>query len=606
MSNDNPKKSTFRSFVKLLISYQKFGVVIGLIITITSSLLDTAALALVVPAIELLIGMASEDSIVNSAHSASNIILDFTQRTFSFLGMTYSLKWMLITIFIVMGLRAVSVFLYNALMNYFKTGIVASISQKLYLKLEKSNWVFYKSNSRSKMTNLLTAQPMRVGSAYVDVTQVLSNAFNVLVYLIVGTIISIKLTFFAILSAFILTVVFSFLRIIARRLGEKDTIFSADLLESVGNSISMAKYIRSHGLFKLMRKNFFLQLNKVRKNQFLSAINEGVFHATYEYAFVILILSGLLVATKFLDFPASLVLLMSLLLYRIFQKVKVMQDHLQRLSKNLPALDAIEDAMDSADKEEEIWGVKEYKGFNKVISLKEIQVTLGDNQILKKLSLDINKNSIVAFIGPSGGGKTTIADVVSGLIRPDQGKVLIDKEDLYRFSENSWKNNLAYVSQSSLFFNDSIKNNLTWGNSSLTEEEIIEVSKKVSSHNFVDGMPDKYETNVGDLGSRLSGGERQRLVLARALLRHPEILILDEATSELDPLTQSEIVSTLDKLKDKMTILIIAHRLETIGIADKVYFVESGNISEILDPLDTINKESKMKSLFMSGNENLN
>ena len=119
-------------------------------------------------------------------------------------------------------------------------------------------------------------------------------------------------------------------------------------------------------------------------------------------------------------------------------------------------------------------------------------------------------------------------------------------------------------------------------------------------------MPDKYETNVGDLGSRLSGGERQRLVLARALLRHPEILILDEATSELEPLTQSEIVSTLDKLKDKMTILIIAHRLETIGIADKVYFVESGDISEISDPLDTIKKESKMKSLFMSGNENLN
>ena len=368
----------------------------------------------------------------------------------------------------------------------------------------------------------------------------------------------------------------------------------------------MAKYIRSHGLLKLMRNNFFLQLNKVRRNQFFSAINEGVFHATYEYAFIILILSGLIVATKFMDFPASLILLMSLLLYRIFQKVKIMQDHLQRLSKNLPALDAIEEAMDSADKEEEVWGVKEYKGFNKVISLKEIQVTLGDNQILKNLSLDISKNSIVAFIGPSGGGKTTIADVVSGLIRPDQGKVLIDKEDLYQFSENSWKNNLAYVSQSSLFFNDSIKNNLTWGNSSLTQEEIIEVSKKVSSHNFVDDMPGKYETNVGDLGSRLSGGERQRLVLARALLRHPEILILDEATSELDPLTQSEIVSTLDKLKDQMTILIIAHRLETIGIADKVYFVESGNISEILDPLDTIKKESKMKSLFMSGNENLN
>ena len=163
---------------------------------------------------------------------------------------------------------------------------------------------------------------------------------------------------------------------------------------------------------------------------------------------------------------------------------------------------------------------------------------------------------------------------------------------------------MAYVSQGSLLFNDSIKNNLLWGNQHSDEKDMVEVAETFFAHKFINKMSEKYETKIGDGGSRLSGGERQRLVLTRAMLRKPGILILDEATSELDSNTQSEIVSSLQELKGKITLLIIAHRLETISIADKVYFVDSGKISEILDPLDTIQKESKMKELFSTGNEN--
>tara|TARA_B100000029_G_C17576758_1_gene958391 strand:- start:546 stop:2354 length:1809 start_codon:yes stop_codon:yes gene_type:complete len=602
MMKKNPKRSNFLSFVKLLISYHKYGLFLGILITIVASLLDTIALALVVPTLELLTYYASPESIANEAHSASNMVLNFTRDIFLFFNFEYTLKWMLLVIFIIMGMRAISVFMYNGLMNFYKTKIVATLSKNLYRKLEKSSWVFYKSRRHSETTNLMTGQPLRVGSAYVDLTEILANSFNVLVYLIASSLISVKLTIFAVVAAFFLSVVFYGLRIIARILGEKSTIYSAELLESVGNSISMAKFIRSHGLAKVMREKVFVQLEKVRKNQFFISINEGIFHATYEYAFIILILSGLLVATRFMDLPTSLVLLMSLLLYRIFQKIKVVQAHLQRLSKNLPALDAIQNAIEISTKEKEDWGTKEYKGFKKSISLKSVYVNFDENQIIKNIDLEIELNSTVAFIGPSGGGKTTLADIISGLIRPDSGKVLVDGENLYQFSEKSWKEKLAYVSQGSLLFNDSIKNNLLWGNEYSDEKEMIKAARSFSTHKFVNKMPEKYDTKIGDVGSNLSGGERQRLVLTRAMLRKPRILILDEATSELDSNTQSEIVSSLKTLKGKITLLIIAHRLETISIADKVYFIDSGNISEILDPIDTITKESKMKELFSKGN----
>ena len=544
MMKKNPKRSNFLSFVKLLISYHKYGVFLGILITVIASLLDTLALALVVPTFELLTYYASPESISNTAHSASNMVLNFTRNIFLFFNFNYTLKWMLLVIFIIMG------------------------------------------------------------SAYVDIIEILANSFNVLVYLIASALISVKLTIFAVVAAFFLSVVFYGLRIIARILGEKSTIYSAELFESVGNSISIAKFIRSHGLAKVMRGKVFVQLEKIRKNQFFTAINEGVFHATYEYAFIILILSGLLVATRFMDLTTSLVLLMSLLLYRIFQKIKVVQAHLQRLSKNLPALDAIQSAIDISSKEKENWGNKEYKGLKKSISLKSVNVNLSENHIIKNVNLEIEVNSTVAFIGPSGGGKTTLADVVSGLIRPDKGEVLVDGENLYQFSETSWKEKLAYVSQGSLLFNDSIKNNLLWGNQHSDEKDMVEVAETFFAHKFINKMSEKYETKIGDGGSRLSGGERQRLVLTRAMLRKPGILILDEATSELDSNTQSEIVSSLQGLKGKITLLIIAHRLETISIADKVYFVDSGKISEILDPLETIQKESKMKELFSTDNKN--
>lgn len=566
--------------------------------------MDTLALALVVPTFELLTYYASPESISNTAHSASNMVLNFTRNIFLFFNFNYTLKWMLLVIIIIMGMRAISIFMYNALMNFYKTKIVATLSKNLYKKLEKSKWVFYKSRSHGEITNLMTSQPLRVGSAYVDIIEILANSFNVLVYLIASALISVKLTIFAVVAAFFLSVVFYGLRIIARILGEKSTIYSAELFESVGNSISIAKFIRSHGLAKVMRGKVFVQLEKIRKNQFFTAINEGVFHATYEYAFIILILSGLLVATRSMDLTTSLVLLMSLLLYRIFQKIKVVQAHLQRLSKNLPALDAIQSAIDISSKEKENWGNKEYKGLKKSISLKSVNVNLSENHIIKNVNLEIEVNSTVAFIGPSGGGKTTLADVVSGLIRPDKGEVLVDGENLYQFSETSWKEKLAYVSQGSLLFNDSIKNNLLWGNQHSDEKDMVEVAETFFAHKFINKMSEKYETKIGDGGSRLSGGERQRLVLTRAMLRKPGILILDEATSELDSNTQSEIVSSLQGLKGKITLLIIAHRLETISIADKVYFVDSGKISEILDSLETIQKESKMKELFSTDNKN--
>jgi ATP-binding cassette subfamily C protein len=180
-------------------------------------------------------------------------------------------------------------------------------------------------------------------------------------------------------------------------------------------------------------------------------------------------------------------------------------------------------------------------------------------------------------VGLSGAGKSTTADLVMGLLRPDEGQITIDGGELENFA--SWRNRIGYVAQDTFLFNDTVRNNLLLARNDAVEKDLNEVLK-ISSADFVFDLPDGLDTFIGDRGVRLSGGERQRLALARALLRRPSLLIMDEATSNLDSKNEKRILSSIEKLHGDLTILMIAHRFSTIESADVIYLMKEGHIVE--------------------------
>ena len=197
---------------------------------------------------------------------------------------------------------------------------------------------------------------------------------------------------------------------------------------------------------------------------------------------------------------------------------------------------------------------------------------------IKNINLKIASGKTTAIVGPSGAGKSSIADIVMGLIKPNRGEVKVDELTLSQEIMGSWRSQIGYVAQDTFLFNETIRNNLLLAKPDALEEDIIYALKLASAKEFVSKLPNGLDTFIGDRGVKLSGGERQRLALARALLRKPTLLILDEATSNLDIKNEKKILKAMDDLHGEITILIIAHRLSAIKNADYIYLLNEGQI----------------------------
>jgi subfamily B ATP-binding cassette protein MsbA len=214
------------------------------------------------------------------------------------------------------------------------------------------------------------------------------------------------------------------------------------------------------------------------------------------------------------------------------------------------------------------------------VELKNVYFKYQDDYILNDISLVAEKGEMVALVGPSGGGKTTLVSLIARFFDINEGKILIGSYDIRDITKTSLMNHIALVDQETVLFHDTIANNIRYGKSDATDDEIIKAAQAAFAHDFIMEMPNGYETNIGDRGVRLSGGQRQRICIARAILKNAPILILDEATSALDTESEQMVQKALDNLMTNRTTFVIAHRLSTVLHADKIIVLENGRIVE--------------------------
>lgn len=232
----------------------------------------------------------------------------------------------------------------------------------------------------------------------------------------------------------------------------------------------------------------------------------------------------------------------------------------------------------SKEFKKEKFGKTKLKNINGDFEFKNVSFSYGKVKVLKDLSFNVKANETVAFVGKSGAGKTTIFNLLCKMYDADKGKIMIDGVDIKKLDKDSIRGNITVISQSPYIFNVSIKDNLKLVKRDMTEEEMIDACKMACLDDFINSLPDKYDTIVGEGGINLSGGQKQRLAIARALVQKTEIILFDEATSALDNETQEKIQKAINNMKNEYTILIIAHRLSTIVGADRILFLNDGKI----------------------------
>ena len=313
-----------------------------------------------------------------------------------------------------------------------------------------------------------------------------------------------------------------------------------------------------------------------------------------------MMIGGVLFSSRVLDLPAATVMLFALLFFRMYQRGRLFQAGLVEANARVPGVWAVNQIVQDGKFAEEAGGRESFTGLQKSIRFEGVTFSYGDGDpVLRDVDLNIAVGSVVALVGRSGAGKTSIIDLTIGLLNPTEGTVLVDGIPLQNINLKDWRSRLSYVSQDTILFHDSVYQNIAWGRDGIWQEDVYEAARMAEAHDFIQQLPEGYETVIGDRGTRLSGGQRQRLALARALVRKPDLLILDEATSELDTRSEAAIQSHLETLRGSTTTLVAAHRLSTILSADQICVFENGRLEES----GTADELMAMRGIFWEMNQ---
>lgn len=265
---------------------------------------------------------------------------------------------------------------------------------------------------------------------------------------------------------------------------------------------------------------------------------------------------------------------------QLIQPLKALSSASYNIQKGAASIERIESLIHENVGIVELPDAKELKSFERSIELRNVSFGYEDHLILKHINLTIQKGKTIALVGSSGAGKSTLADLVPRFIDASEGEVLIDGVNIKNYTLHSIRNQMGIVTQEAILFNDTIANNISLGKDNATEEEIIHAATIANAAKFIDIKEEGYQTNIGDRGLKLSGGERQRVTIARALLKNPPILILDEATSSLDTESERLVQDAINNLMSHRTSIVIAHRLSTIRHADEIIVLQKGEIVE--------------------------
>ena len=357
-----------------------------------------------------------------------------------------------------------------------------------------------------------------------------------------------------------------------------------EMVSTLDESLSGIKVIKSYNATEYIKQKYYdisadlarLTLSMARRQPLASPMSEFLGITAVG---VILVFGGALVSRGALD-PGGFIAFVAIF-SQITRPVRTFIDQFANINQGIAAGERIFSIIDTKPEIEDKPDARELKGLRDKIEFRHVHFSYdGTREVIDDISFEIRRGQTVALVGPSGGGKSTLSELLPRFYDPTSGEILIDGISLRDYTQDSVRAHMSVVAQDTVLFNDTIEGNIAMGRPSATHEEIVEAAKVANADSFIRECPEGYNTNIGDRGVKLSGGQRQRLSIARAVLKNPDILILDEATSALDTESEKLVQDALNNLLKGRTSVVIAHRLSTIHNADKIIVVDHGRIAE--------------------------
>jgi ATP-binding cassette subfamily C protein len=483
-----------------------------------------------------------------------------------------------------MLLKASLVLLANKQVGYAVAHLATELRLSLIRALLRTRWEYYVRQPIGAFANAVANDARRGSEAYMHAAKILALLLQATVYATVAFFVSWEVALLALLAGTLIVYALSRLVRMARRAGARQTRFAKSLVGRLTDTLQAVKPLRAmarEAVIEGLLENETHHLNRALEKEVLS---KEALSALQEPLIVTFLAAGLYVALTFWALPLATVIMLALLCGRIVAGLGQVQKEYQRLVSCESAYWALRDMIDVARGAEERKSGAEPPSLERGIELRGVGFCYADNWVFRGADVSIPAGRLTVVVGPSGAGKTTLADLVSGLLAPQEGDVLVDGVPLGRLDAARWRHMIGYVPQEVFLLHDTVRQNVTLGDPDLSPADAERALNAAGAWSFVSALPDGMESTVGERGLAISGGQRQRIALARALVHRPKLLILDEATTALDPATERNICATLRALRGEMTMLAICHHGPLVDAADEVYSVSNGRISPSQTP----------------------
>ncbi len=546
--------------------------------------------ALLAPFLSLLFGKTELVSEKPELSLSSDALIDYMNYMLSNIiqeqGQMRALLTICFVLLVTFFLRNLGRFMSMFFMASVRIGAVRDIRNEVYKKILVLPLSFYHSRKKGDIMARVTTDVQEVEYSIMNYLDMLiRDPITIIAYFIFLISMSPQLTLFVII---ILPVTGYLIGRIGRSLRRQSKIGQgrlAEMLATIEESIGGLRIIKAFNAISFMDRKF------VDQNRSYSRVTLGIYRrrdlsspmSEFLSSVVIIIVlwfGGGLVLGENSPISGEIFITYMLIFSQIIPPAKTFATGYYSMQKGLASADRIFEILDAEEVIEEKPDALSINTFNERIEYRDVNFRYEDEFVLKNINLTVEKGKIIALVGQSGGGKSTMVDLLPRFYDTVDGAILIDGVNIRDYRIDHVRGLMGIVTQESILFNDTVFNNIAFGMPDVTEEQVVEAARIANADEFISKMPNGYQTNIGDRGTKLSGGQRQRISIARAILKNPPILIMDEATSALDTESERLVQDALAKVMRDRTSIVIAHRLSTIKFADEIIVLQKGEMVE--------------------------
>lgn len=543
---------------------------IYIISTFIPAVLDSVGITMIVPLLNLVISKNNAPTDNTNGQNFAYQLLDFFHLDITLVNILLFISGLFVFKFIVTAAN-------NTFRSYLYAIILKKTRMKLFHQITNMEYLKFQQLSTGTYSNLAGVQLNQYLVGFIYLAAFFTVLIAALSYLFFSFFIDLEFSIIAGFCGLMIALLLRGINSKVKELSHKTTLNETKTTSLFIETIQAFKYLKATSTHNKFMNKLEVEIEQVRKQSFQSETYRGIFLAGQEPITILLMCFLIFLQVAVLNHSLSGMLVSVYLFHRALSNIMVTQKDWQYLLNINGGFSAVAQQLEETKKFEEKTGTDILEGNIDEIKFSNVSFSYGEAAAIKKLNLSIAKNKTIAFVGQSGAGKTTIVDLITLLNKPQEGEISINGIKSTAIDLNSYRRKIGFVTQDVNLFDDTIANNISlWNNTN--RDDIDEAVRQAYATEFIRQLPEQLDTPIGDRGIRLSGGQKQRLSLARELYKKPSLLILDEATSALDSESESFIKETLDALKGKLTIVMIAHRLSTVKEADLIVVMKDGEI----------------------------